>query len=171
MIREDLIENVKQKLLKYRKLVLYGDSGVGKSYIAHHIANTLLWHKILVVDELHRRMPRAARYVIGTTTTEVWNQKALHFKSHGYHGYQILETTREETISILYKLKPYFEVLRGIKLSDLDIQFLYITAEKRMNTRAFPARAVDLMDMVSARRALKNGVIRFRNSKSKSRTR
>ena len=157
MIREKLIEDIKEKLLKYKKIILYGESGVGKTYLAKHIARTTTWYNIIVQDEIHRKISTVSTFNIGTTTTEMWLQESM-FRNRGFYGYFIPEATKQETIDILFKLKPYYESLRHIKITDYDIELIYAIADKFMTHRAFPAKGVDLMDMTTAKQALKNGL-------------
>ena len=146
---------------------------------------------ILFIDEIHTLVgaggaegaidasnilkPALARgkiKIIGATTTEEYKEfiasdKAL---SRRFQIINVKEPNREETISILKKLKTIYEEYHLVKITDEVINKIVDLADKYIYDRKMPDKAIDIMDEVCSRTsvsALKNEDIISINEKLK----
>lgn len=127
---------------------------------------------ILFVDELHMLMgagatqdgnmdaanilkPHLARgsfQLIGATTLEEYRkiEKDAAF-SRRFQSIHLQEPNLEHTRNILSGLKPYFEDFHGVKYSSDALDACVRLADRYINDRFMPDKAIDLMDEVGSR--------------------
>ena len=126
---------------------------------------------IIFIDELHTIVgagaaegamdagnilkPALARgkiQVIGATTTAEY-QKHIEKDAaleRRFQPIQVPETTAPETVAILKGLRKHYEQFHGVKISDDVIEDAVGFAQRYINDRYMPDKAIDLLDEASA---------------------
>jgi len=134
---------------------------------------------ILFIDELHTIIgagattgsldaanilkPALARgeiTVIGATTTSdykknIENDPALERR---FQAVQVAEPSVAQSVKILTGLRPYYETHHRVKISDDAIRSACELAERYINDRFLPDKAIDLVDETAASMRAKLGV-------------
>jgi len=97
-------------------------------------------------------LARGKIQVIGATTTaeytkHVEKDAALERR---FQPIQVPESTSPETVAILKGLRKYYEEFHGVKLSDEVLEDTVSLADRYINDRFFPDKAIDLLDEAAA---------------------
>jgi len=97
-------------------------------------------------------LARGKIQVIGATTTaeytkHVEKDAALERR---FQPIQVPESTSSETVAILKGLRKYYEEFHGVKLSDEVLEDTVSLADRYINDRFFPDKAIDLLDEAAA---------------------
>ncbi len=128
-------------------------------------------HTIVFIDELHLIVgagaaegamdagnilkPALARgkiQVIGATTTAEYTK---HIEKDAalerrFQPIQVPETTPSETLSILKGLRKHYEDFHGVEISDTVLEDTVNLADRYVNDRYMPDKAIDLLDEAAA---------------------
>lgn len=109
-------------------------------------------------DILKPYLARGKIKVIGATTTNEYNKfiakdKAL---SRRFDLIKINEPSIDETINILFKIKPSFEHHYNIKISEENIRQIVDLTNKYILDRFNPDKSIDLLDSVCAMKEVKS---------------
>lgn len=135
---------------------------------------------ILVIDEVHTivsagdaeggmnagnilkpALSRGEIQVIGATTIEEY-RKHIEKDSALERRFQTVmveEPTVDETIEILKGIKDYYEDYHKVKISDDLIRTATILAERYINDRFLPDKAIDVIDEAASKSNLDNDVL------------
>jgi ATP-dependent Clp protease ATP-binding subunit ClpA len=94
---------------------------------------------------------------IGSTTYQEYRGifEKDHALSRRFQKIDIIEPTVPETIEILQGLKPKYEEHHGVRYTDEAIKGAAELAERHINDRHLPDKAIDVMDEAGARQRLK----------------
>lgn len=109
-------------------------------------------------DILKPYLARGKIKVIGATTTGEYNKYILKDKAltRRFEMIKVIESTNEETIDILNKVRPSFEVHYDIKISDENIKDIVAYSSKYITDRRNPDKAIDTLDSVCAMVSVRN---------------
>lgn len=97
-------------------------------------------------------LARGAMQLIGaTTTTEYTNhiEKDAALERR-FQPVIVPETSQAETLAILKGLRKHYEAFHGVTVSDDVLQDTVLLAERYINDRFMPDKAIDLLDETSA---------------------
>jgi ATP-dependent Clp protease ATP-binding subunit ClpC len=94
--------------------------------------------------------------VVGATTQEEYTK---NFEKDGalnrrFQSVVVKEPSKEDTIEILKGLKTHYEQYHAVKYSDQVIETIVDLADKYVNAKFFPDKAIDIMDEVGAKLSL-----------------
>jgi ATP-dependent Clp protease ATP-binding subunit ClpC len=97
-------------------------------------------------------LARGKIQVIGATTTAEYTK---HIEKDAalerrFQPIQVPETTIPETIAILKGLRKYYEKFHGVTISDEVIEDAVTLAQRYINDRFMPDKAIDLLDETAA---------------------
>lgn len=101
---------------------------------------------------LKPQLARGTIQVIGATTTTEYTK---HIEKDAalerrFQPVQIPPATKAETIAILKGLRKHYEKYHGVKISDEVIESTTSLAERYINDRFMPDKAIDLLDETAA---------------------
>ncbi len=104
-------------------------------------------------------LSRGKIQVIGATTTTEYTKyiekdSALERR---FQPIQVPETTITETVAILKGLRKHFEAFHGVTVSDEVIEDIVNLADRYINDRFMPDKAIDLLDETSAHLKIDKG--------------
>lgn len=93
-------------------------------------------------------LSRGEIQLIGATTEEEFNasfekDKALKRR---FQLIRVDETTTEETLNILLKIKPLYEKFYKIKIDDYLLKEIVVLSNKHLLNQKFPDKAIDVLD-------------------------
>lgn len=93
---------------------------------------------------------------MGSTTYREYreNLEKDHAFARRFQKIDVPEPSKEETVRILYGLKPYFEDYHDTVYTDDALHAMAELAGKHMRNRKLPDKAVDIMDEAGARQML-----------------
>ena len=109
-------------------------------------------------DILKPALARGDLQVIGATTAEEYKQfiqKDVTLDRR-LHPILIDEPTNEETIDILRGIKRKYEQFHKVKITDEVILAAVRMAKQYMKNKAFPDKAIDLMDEAASKASIDN---------------
>jgi ATP-dependent Clp protease ATP-binding subunit ClpC len=109
-------------------------------------------------DILKPALARGDLQVIGATTAEEYKQfiqKDVTLDRR-LHPILIDEPTNDETVDILRGIKRKYEQFHKVKITDEAILAAVRMAEQHMKNKAFPDKAIDLMDEAASKASIDN---------------
>jgi ATP-dependent Clp protease ATP-binding subunit ClpA len=94
---------------------------------------------------------------VGSTTYQEYRGifEKDHALSRRFQKIDVVEPTVPETIAILQGLKPKYEAHHGVTYTDAALKAAAELAERHINDRHLPDKAIDVMDEAGARQRLK----------------
>lgn len=109
-------------------------------------------------DILKPYLARGEIKVIGATTTEeyynsIYKDKALERR---FYAIQVSEPDLEKTKSILLGVKEEYERHHHLVISEENIEDIVSLADKYIKTKSNPDKSIDLLDMICARKKVKD---------------
>lgn len=104
-------------------------------------------------------LSRGKIQVIGATTTAEYTKyiekdSALERR---FQPIQVPQTTFSETLAILKGLRKHYEVFHGVKVPDSVLEDVVYLADRYINDRFMPDKAIDLLDETSAHLKIDKG--------------
>ncbi len=104
-------------------------------------------------------LSRGKIQVIGATTTAEYTKyiekdSALERR---FQPIQVPQTTFSETLAILKGLRKHYEVFHGVKVPDNVLEDVVYLADRYINDRFMPDKAIDLLDETSAHLKIDKG--------------
>lgn len=132
---------------------------------------------LLFIDEIHTLMgaggaegaidaanifkPALARgkiHLIGATTTDEYKQTIENDRAmdRRFQPVFIYEPDYDNTLEILKKLSPIYQQYHGVKINDNELKLIIDLSNKYLHSRKQPDKAIDILDEVCSKVALKN---------------
>lgn len=107
-------------------------------------------------DILKPALARGDLQVIGATTAEEYKQFIAKDVTldRRLHPILIDEPTKEQTVKILQGIKRKYEQFHKVKITDESIATAVRLAEQHMKSKAFPDKAIDLMDEAASKASI-----------------
>jgi ATP-dependent Clp protease ATP-binding subunit ClpA len=96
---------------------------------------------------------------IGATTFEEYRSHIERDRAlaRRFQKIEVLEPSLEETVQILKGLKPHYESFHGVTYTDEAIEVACRLAERHINDRKLPDKAIDVLDEAGADAKLEQG--------------